>query len=423
MGAQTIRKLARRFAAGERGSVAMIFAFAGPVFTGLCAAGLDYSFATMCQAEMQRASDMGAIVGAKQFALASATTASVKSTAESAAKSNLTARSVVEPDSVTAIVTGQTVKVEISRYPTTFLMKYLGFVSFPIVTTSTAIYQGSSTPLCILTLDPALDGDFSMQGGSVIKAPNCAVQSNSRSTNSMQNIGQGLLTTAQACASGGFVGTGFSPRPTTDCPAIPDPLAKRPLPYTGGAGCDYNNTVVDTGSRNLNPGVYCGGLAIQNSASVNLAPGIYVMKDGPLKVNSFGSMSGTNVGFYLTGTASVLGLLPASTISLTAPATGPMAGMLFQEDPSSPALRQHVISSANGAMLLGTIYLPQGKFFAGGQAQLGGSAAYTIIVARQMVTGQNPVLTLNTNYGSTNIPVPNGVGPTGGGSAGVRLIQ
>ena len=40
-------------------------------------------------------------------------------------------------------------------------------------------------------------------------------------------------------------------------------------------------------------------------------------------------------------------------------------------------------------------------------------SAYTVIVARTIELQSGPNLVLNANYGATNVPVPQGVGPTG----------
>ena len=64
-------------------------------------------------------------------------------------------------------------------------------------------------------------------------------------------------------------------------------------------------------------------------------------------------------------------------------------------------------------MLLGTFYLSQGKLVIDADKPIADRSAYTIIVARQVQLFSGPNLVLNTDYGSTDIPVPAGVGPSG----------
>lgn len=42
------------------------------------------------------------------------------------------------------------------------------------------------------------------------------------------------------------------------------------------------------------------------------------------------------------------------------------------------------------------------------------SSAYTAIIANKIALKGKPQLVLNTDYGATDVPTPEGVGPTGG---------
>src|SRR6185369_15623997 len=142
--------------------------------------------------------------------------------------------------------------------------------------------------------------------------------------------------------------------------------------------CKYLAKIVAGGSETLQPGVYCGGLIITLGANVKMAPGIYTIKDGPFLVNGNSSLTGEYVGIYLKGLDSNLKFDPDTTISLTAPKDGPMAGLLMFDDPTgatallNPAIagkynkllkspREHLILSDNARTLLGTIYMPKGR--------------------------------------------------------------
>jgi hypothetical protein len=154
---------------------------------------------------------------------------------------------------------------------------------------------------------------------------------------------------------------------------------------------------------------------------VKLNPGVYVIKDGALAVNSGATLQGQYVGFYLTGAASTLTWDATSHISLTAPKDGLLSGMLIYEDLASPLLRQHTISSDDARTLLGTIYLPQGLLLIGSSKLVADLSAYTIIVARKLKVQGTASLILNSQYNSSDIPVPLGVGPLLGGK--IHLTQ
>ena len=140
------------------------------------------------------------------------------------------------------------------------------------------------------------------------------------------------------CTAGGFDGAraNFAPPPQTGCPPIQDPLRDRAAPPVGACTAipssanskrDTSGNLVDQ-SATLDPGTYCGGLYITKNASVTLRAGIYVMKDGPLIVDKNAVMTGTDVAFYFTGNKGGLLFDKKTTVSLSAPTTGPMPGLL-----------------------------------------------------------------------------------------------
>ena len=233
----------------------------------------------------------------------------------------------------------------------------------------------------------------------------------------MTSYKNSLLTAELICSTGGTSSgaSNYDPAPLTDCPPIADPLAGRPAPTF--SGCDETDREVTGGSVTLYPGVYCGGLLIANSSVVNLAPGIYIMKDGPLAVVHTSVIRGVNVGFYFTGADSVYQFASGSEVDLTAPKDGEMAGLLFFEDRNSPELRDFEITSDNARNLVGTIYLPNGIFSVSSKKPVADQSAYTAIVARQIHLYRYPNLVINANYGATDVPVPSGLGPTAAGSS------
>ena len=222
-----------------------------------------------------------------------------------------------------------------------------------------------------------------------------------------------LMASVMTCSGGGIsqsTPANFIPRPKTDCPPIPDPLASRPTPSVGS--CTSVNTVISGGATDtLNPGTYCGGITVSGASQVQLRPGVYVIKDGPLTVNVGSKLEGQYVGFYLTGSGSTVSWDATSHISFTAPKDGALAGILIYEDPSSLLLQQHTILSDDARTLLGTIYLPQGKLVVASTKPVADLSAYTVIVARMLEIQATANLVLNSNYDLTDIPVPNGVGP------------
>jgi hypothetical protein len=91
----------------------------------------------------------------------------------------------------------------------------------------------------------------------------------------------------------------------------------------------------------------------------------------------------------------------------TAPPPGPL-GIL--SPPGSPPMRQYQISSNNAQQFLGTFYLPAGRLIIDAARPVAAQSAYTVVVTRQIDIKDGPNLVLNSDYASTDVPVPEGVG-------------
>lgn len=82
--------------------------------------------------------------------------------------------------------------------------------------------------------------------------------------------------------------------------------------------------------------------------------------------------------------------------------------------------RDFVISSDHVEALLGVIYIPGARLVVEGSAAVARESAWTVIVARYLRMVGSPSLFINADYRSSDVPVPEGVGPSGGGSQLVR---
>jgi len=150
-------------------------------------------------------------------------------------------------------------------------------------------------------------------------------------------------------------------------------------------------------------------MEVYNGAQVFLNPGIYIIKDGPLIISGNAALVGENVGFYITGSKAKIKFTPDSSISLTAPKDGPLAGLLMFEDASRRTAATHYIQSDDARVLLGTIYLPASNLVVDANSPVADQSAYTAIVALSLKLYNGPHLILNTNYGATDIPVPQNI--------------
>ncbi len=121
-----------------------------------------------------------------------------------------------------------------------------------------------------------------------------------------------------------------------------------------------------------------------------------------------GSFTGANVSLFFSGIGASMTFEANTTISLTAPRTADMAGILIAEDRKNPVGQQFEIYSNNARNLLGTIYLPQGRLYIGANNPVSDQSAYTIVVARRFSLSEGPTMVLNTNYGANRHPGASG---------------
>jgi len=443
---QACSSQATKFVQHRGGSIAIAFSLVAPIMLLAVGATIDYAGVVSGKRSLQAVADAAAIAGARATRLGNATKISVASTVAHVVAANSRGASITNSTSVAADLTSVTMTVS-QEIPTRF-RAIVGASSTQASATATARIAGSA-PLCVASLatsdpkltsvpTPTLDkaGTITLAALAIdvmllpnpgllmlksakVTAPNCFVSTNLPRPYSMLLLDTAKLTARSIQSGGGYVGVvglNYSSTPGADSPPAPDPLASQPAP-TVPPGCSSTNAVVSS-STSLAPGVYCGGLHITGGASVTLTPGVYIIKDGSLMVDSGSTLSGNGVGFYLTAT------LPATKstmpniyfgtdthISLSAAATGEMAGLLFFEDRAIPTGALHAILSNDARTLLGTIYLSRGFLGVAANSPVADQSAYTIIVANALLLYGGPELMLNTNYSATAVPVPTGLGP------------
>jgi Flp pilus assembly protein TadG len=400
------------YARARDGALALTFAIAMPAIAGGVAFAVDYANVTKEKSRLQAAVDAAALASARELRLSSTSLTIVDSVVQSVFKANIgVAPFAASASASTSLLNNNaSVRVAASESVPTIIGSVLSSQSVVIHATATASMMGGS-PICMIALNPTANKSLTADTSALLTGSGCALYSDSTAPNSLIAKGQAKITAALICSAGGAIGntSGLTPPPMTDCPAIPDPLGARPAPTVGA--CDQTNLVISSGTQSLNPGVYCGGLHVASGATVTLNPGVFIMKNGPLTVDGGSTLNGTNVGVYLTGAGAILNFAAgANTINLTAPANGPLAGLLFFEDRANTAGVAHTIESDNARNLLGTIYLSRGVLSIGSNAKVADLSAYTIVIADSITLTGGPNMVLNANYGSTNIPTPDGVG-------------
>lgn len=429
---------------------------------------VDYMSLSNQKHQLQGVADRAAIAAAQELIVFKGTDGRVSAVAQSFVKANYTR--TTQATSATIIDDGKAVKVTIKAEPQTFFPGPVAQGVKELTAEATAEIAGGGF-VCMVGLSASEDSTLEMHDKARVTAEKCAIYSNSRSSSSLRLHNSARVKADLVCVAGGVTGpkSAVSPNePITDCPPLVDPLRDRPEPNVGLLTCsnilgkdsilgkDLTNKdggllgvkdllnggvggllngdllkkknlltditngdlvgklapgLIVTGKAELSPGVYCGGINIVGG-DVKLKPGTYILNNGGLVVSNGGKISGENVGFYLTGALglSTVQLAPTSTVSLTAPRTGDMAGMLFFEDRSVLFKFPHIVASNDARNLVGTIYLPGNTLEINSTKPIADKSDYTVIIARKFDMKDGPELVLNTDYENSPIPVPEGVG-------------
>ena len=398
---------AKRLLRNKSGSIATAFAIA--LVPLLMAAGIavDYAFMYREQVFLQSMADAGAIAGAREMSLANATEKQIISAATASAYQNgKKHRGTAFSVDVGVDLANNQVKISLREEWQPFMAHFIYSAITPIVVT--AATRSAGQKICVIGLDEKSNATVHMRAKARLLANNCGVISNSASSSSIRMDDSANMKASFICSAGGASGksSAYTPDVVVDCPAYPDPLASRPAPSYGN--CDYVDLIIKDKNRTLSPGVYCKGLWIGGRSNVTFKPGIYIIKDSKFRVTDKANIKGENVGFFFTGTKAVLDFEKDTSISLTAPTTGTLAGLLFYEDRNVGG-NTHKITSNDARLLLGTIYLPNSSLLIDADKAVADKSAYTAIIVQKLQLEAGPVLTLNSNYDATDIPLPVGL--------------
>jgi hypothetical protein len=288
----------------------------------------------------------------------------------------------------------------------------LGLPQARLSRSATAIAD-QMTPVCLLLLEPSAPGAWALGGSSKVSARDCVGQVNSSATGAIQDQGAAsasMLATHVVGAEAPL--RRFYPEPQFGQRPLADPFAgKLPWPAPGAACApDKQNVNLGKGSAPLSPGVYCGGLSFGSGARAVLKPGVYVIATGGIDFDGNAEAEGLGgVTLILLDPAGALRMSGNSALRVTAPTTGPWAGIALAQRPVSTAY--WTMTGSSRLELQGVAYLPSQTLSMTGSSSLGGPNQPRAIVARRLIT-----------HGSADVDLVSGPGlPARAG--GVRLAS
>lgn len=431
-----------RLSADRRGQFAMVLGIVSPIALGLVGGAIDMMVFLHHRSELRATADSAVLAVAREASLKGWSQDTAEQVASAVVQNSLSNKFGVKYQ-VKLTVDKQARRIDIALDQDHYGYFVIGyFAGSPQIAVTAAAFASGVSTICIIAQSPSMNDALVVNGNSTIRANGCAAYSNSTSTKSVNVKDLSVLRTLMVCTAGGYGGklVNYNPVPLTDCPPIPDPLVARAdmIDSSLTTGCDHNKLRIAGGSRTLTPGTYCGGLTISDGAQVKLSAGVYVIQDGRLNVDKAAKLSGLGVGLVFTGKTAELALSNDSSVSLSAPESGLMAGILIYGQPAGKQ-RKFSIISKDAQKFTGTVYLPTDTLTVGGDDDLDGScdpillpdgtlqppdptclsdlgteSDWTAIIARQLKVTGGSTLVMNSNYDGSEVPVPAGIGPTSG---------
>jgi Flp pilus assembly protein TadG len=421
-----VAALPKRFVADCRGvtSTLMALSFMGMLgFAGLATeVGLWY----VKKRSMQSAADSAAFSAAIALSTGNASTEaqSVAGTYGFVDGSGGTTVTVNNPPTSGPNTSASAVEVTISQ-PQTFTIARL-FLSNALTIQARSVAVGASGNGCVLALDTANVTDDSLSGGATLNLSNCSLYINSVSTHALSMSGGARINALSAFITGNYSTSGGATLNTTNgtftgVAPIGDPYANVSIPSY--SGCNQTNFHLSGGaSQTLSVGsssvyVFCNGLNLSGGASLTLNPGIYVINGGSFNLSGGTTFNATGgVTIVLTGstaagyaTANISG---GANVSITAPTSGPTAGLAFFQDRNAPSSGTDSFSGGTTQTITGAIYFPHQAVNYSGGATAGGSNCTQLIAYTMTFSGGS---TFNNNCA--------GVGTAAIGGGNSRIIE
>jgi hypothetical protein len=392
--------------AGERGQVMILICVGIFGLMGLIAVVADFSFLQHQKNMMQTAADSAAMAGAAELNYGDQVAAGKADAAGNGytdGQSNVTVAINNPPSTGPNTSNMAYVEAIVSKPEPTCFLSTIGINTMTVSVRAVA-YQGDG-PNCIYVTDPSAAPAMSNSGNVTVQS-NCGVMVDSSASNGLTANGSVSITAPTIGVVGNYTSTGgasFTPTPTTGVIAASDPLAYVQAPTVGS--CAHTNFRLNgtTGSASipyeLYAGTFCGGISISGNAWLHFNPGTYVLAGGGMTIGSNTVMTGIGVTFYdTTGTGGygAISMNGNTSASLSAPTSGPLAGILFFQDRSIPSSATGSTISGNATSTFdGALYFPTTQITFGGNSSANG---YSIVVADRLMLSGNS--TVGNNYSS-----------------------
>ncbi len=425
----------RRFWKDHGGSSSLISIMSAIPVVAAAGMGIDYSRSVRAKTEIQEVADAAALAAASGKNISGSVSAKQLARKNIASKyitDSLAKVSDVEILGTPEIITGpNTVDVSINaRVKGTFLNVLNALPSDAVLGTGgggtvagdtsydfdfnvhTKVGFSKDSYMCLLSLNPSKQEAIYFQGNSEFMASVCTVQANSNNATAMRTWGSAYAEAEDFCSVGGWAGSGFEPDPASGCSSKLDPYRSLVMPTVGA--CTYTNKLVKNATAALTPGVYCGGLELKTHGVANLAPGLYVIKDGDLKIDAQSTLNApSGVTIYLTGNVSNLDITSGASLTINAPtaataiaSTSAYKSFAIMQDRTTGIGNINYISSGGAVNIVGAIYTPKQNLTVWANGAMNSTSPYFPMVVDSLNMSGNATLYVKLDYALASFPEP-----------------
>lgn len=404
----SLTRRAARFWRDRRGNYAVITALMSPVLIGSAGLATEGGMWMYVHQSLQGAADSAALSAAALYALNTSgnldnQAQSVVSTYGYTVGTSGTTVTVNRPPA-TGAYTGNTKAIEV--IVTTQQSRLLSslFSTGNVTLSGRAVaVPGNDGTGCVLSLNPTVSGGVTSKGSSGITLTQCSVFDDSNNSSALINGGAATIDALSVNVVGqvsGGSGITTTQGVNTGISAIPDPYADVVMPTAGS--CDHNNMTYKT-TVTIDPGVYCNGIQLNAGAVVTMNPGIYFIDRGSLQMAGGSTLQGTGVTIIFTSTtgsnyasATING---GATLAITAPTTGPTAGIALFGDRNMPTSNTYKFNGGTNQVIGGAVYFPKGTLqYAGGNNT---DTNCTQVIADSVTFVGNSLLKINCSGSGT----------------------
>lgn len=357
-----VKRLRAFLSRTDRANVAVTVALSMPIVVGAVAMGAEVGYWRLEEQRLQKAADASALSALADLPNLTAAENTVLSSLSHMQEGGTTTLKSLNSPPTSGKYAGNDKAVEVvleKNIEPLFARLFLDDEAITIAARSVAttiLSGGGDGVACILALDPTMSHAININGSTDIDVPACVIASNSSASDSFRLNGSADLTAYTLTAVGDFSMNGSYSLDLTlpqqaFAAAVPDPYASRTAPAgSGGPKLKHNGSDDAT----FSPGNY-SDLDINGSGTVTLEPGVYVVDGGNISFNGSGSVIGSGVTIYMKN-GSRITINGSQDISLSAPTSGPTAGILFWSDKDTGG--DGTFNGSADAGVVGAFYFP-----------------------------------------------------------------